>query len=180
MSERTPGQAAYRKKPVVVEARQLTSNNATELWRWVGTSVGSNGVRDVIINIDDGLAIDTLEGTMKADFGDWIIKGVKGEFYPCKPDIFAATYEPADVAQPAPELAAARPVPELGAVAYEAAETGELRERLAEIRKLCEHRLNLVGMVDGKGVARRVLAIIDRDAITPAGTEHVGTPESAS
>jgi hypothetical protein len=38
--------------------------------------------------------LDTLEGTMRADVGDWVIKGVKGEFYPCKPDIFEATYEP--------------------------------------------------------------------------------------
>ncbi len=44
----------------------------------------------------DSLFIITLEGTMEAVPGDWIIKGVKGEFYPCKPDIFAATYEPAE------------------------------------------------------------------------------------
>lgn len=42
---------------------------------------------------NDGLVIHTLEGDMLADYGDWIIKGVKGEFYPCKPDIFEATYE---------------------------------------------------------------------------------------
>ena len=41
---------------------------------------------------DEGISIETLEGTMRADPGDWIIKGVKGEFYPCKPDILAATY----------------------------------------------------------------------------------------
>ena len=44
---------------------------------------------------DDGCEIDTKEGTMLANYGDWIIKGVAGEFYPCKPDIFRATYEPA-------------------------------------------------------------------------------------
>ena len=43
--------------------------------------------------IPEYIAIDTLEGTMKASVGDWIIKGVQGEFYPCKPDIFDATYE---------------------------------------------------------------------------------------
>lgn len=59
--------AKYRKKPVVIEAYQCT-------------------VR---------VSISTLEGTMTAQPGDWIITGVKGEQYPCKPDIFAATYEPA-------------------------------------------------------------------------------------
>ena len=43
-----------------------------------------------------GVNIHTLEGVMRADPGDWIIKGIKGEFYPCKPDIFAATYEPVE------------------------------------------------------------------------------------
>jgi hypothetical protein len=42
------------------------------------------------------MLIETLEGVMRAEVGDWIIRGVKGEFYPCKPDIFAATYEPVD------------------------------------------------------------------------------------
>jgi len=96
MTETTQTSATrWRKKPVVVEARQLTTDNAAELWLWAGTSVGSNGIRDVTVNVDDGLTIDTLEGRMRADFGDWIVKGVKGEFYPCKPDIFEATYEPA-------------------------------------------------------------------------------------
>lgn len=45
---------------------------------------------------DGSMLIDTLEGVMRADPGDWIIRGVKGELYPCKPDIFAATYDPAD------------------------------------------------------------------------------------
>ena len=55
--------------------------------------------------LDDGrifVSIRTLEGTMRADEGDWIIKGVQGEFYPCKPDIFAATYEPV-ASGPAPD-----------------------------------------------------------------------------
>jgi len=48
------------------------------------------------VNPDGALVILTREGAMRADVGDWIIKGVQGEFYPCKPDIFAATYEPAE------------------------------------------------------------------------------------
>jgi len=78
--------AKYRKKPVVIEARQYTRNalEAERVAEWC------QGTQD-----DDGLVIKTLVGDMRADYGDWIIQGVKGEFYPCKPDFFAATYEPA-------------------------------------------------------------------------------------
>jgi hypothetical protein len=72
----------YRKKPVVIEARQLTSENHLNVAAWSNAIAGS-----------DCLHIDTLEGVMTAHLGDWIIRGVQGEYYPCKPDIFAATYE---------------------------------------------------------------------------------------
>jgi hypothetical protein len=52
---------------------------------------------------DNGLDIHTLEGVMHAQTGDWIIRGVKGEFYPCKPDVFALTYEPAAAAPTPPQ-----------------------------------------------------------------------------
>jgi hypothetical protein len=83
----------FRKKPVVIEAVQWTGTNADEV---LGLALAQGSVRRE--RFGGGLAIDTLEGTMRANKGDWIIKGVKGEFYPCKPDIFAATYEPVDVA----------------------------------------------------------------------------------
>jgi hypothetical protein len=76
----------YRKKPVVIEARQFTKVNGHELADWCG------GLYD---DIACALIIPTLEGNLTGTLGDWIIKGVAGEFYPCKPDIFAATYEPA-------------------------------------------------------------------------------------
>jgi len=79
----------YRKKPVVIEARQTGQDYDEDcsIMGWCGgKAVDFNG---------HVIAITTLEGTMFADPGDWIIKGVQGEFYPCKPDIFAATYEPA-------------------------------------------------------------------------------------
>lgn len=76
----------FRKKPVVIEAIQWTGQNEGEL---------ANFMRQPAVSQGKGLLIDTLEGEMRADPGDWIIRGVKGEFYPCKPDIFAATYEPA-------------------------------------------------------------------------------------
>lgn len=81
----------FRKKPVVIEAIQLTSENFWEVYRWIDTD-GSAGewCRD-----DDEcyITIKTLEGKIKAQENDWIIKGVSGEFYPCKPDIFQLTYD---------------------------------------------------------------------------------------
>ena len=81
--------AKFRKKPVEIEARQLTELSGPEIWEWAD----SKPLYDPEGNVC-GLRIYTLEGDMRAEFGDWIIKGVKGEFYPCKPDIFDATYEP--------------------------------------------------------------------------------------
>ena len=82
--------AKYRKKPVVIEAFQWRVGDTRPDWfvsaRRAGTVGADNG---------DGCDIQTLEGIMHASAGDWIIQGVKGEIYPCKPDIFAATYEPA-------------------------------------------------------------------------------------
>jgi len=75
----------FRKKPVVIEAIQ---------WNGKLTTVEHLHAEFSQVLGDDGLSIHTLEGVMRADVGDWIIKGVKGEVYPCKPDIFAATYEP--------------------------------------------------------------------------------------
>ena len=78
----------YRKKPVEIEAIQLTESNACD----VLTFCNKNG--DIIASNEDGtISIKTLEGTMTANIGDYVIKGVAGEFYPCKPDIFEATYD---------------------------------------------------------------------------------------
>lgn len=78
----------FRKKPVVIEARQFNGKNSMELMAWTGATELEDDF------LGEYMEIKTLEGTMRADKGDWIIKGVKGEFYPCKPDIFAATYDP--------------------------------------------------------------------------------------
>lgn len=78
----------YRKKPVVIEAIKWTGSNLKEIFILCGKGEFTQDV------LDDTLDIKTLEGTMKAQIGDWIIKGIKGEFYPCKPDIFEATYDP--------------------------------------------------------------------------------------
>jgi len=83
----------YRKKPVVIEAVHWDETKETF---GILESMGMSAARyesHVTENFVRDLGICTLEGTMRAEKGDWIIKGVKGEFYPCKPDIFAATYE---------------------------------------------------------------------------------------
>lgn len=97
----------YRKKPIEIEAMQLRAytellppadyNSAGgDIWRWMDG-------HDVEIRCeqeDPGPAygvIPTLEGDMRADIGDWIIRGIAGEFYPCKPSIFEATYEPVTI-----------------------------------------------------------------------------------
>lgn len=84
---------AYRKKPVVVEAVQWTGENHAEMCEFIDPEAF-----EIIPRI--GLVIHTLEGDHHASPGDYIIKGVNGEFYPCKPDIFAKTYESSTLAQP--------------------------------------------------------------------------------
>jgi hypothetical protein len=88
-----PG-SKYRKIPVVIEAMKWDGQSLGDASVFLGSypqTVGS--FKDHPLGMP--LFISTLEGEMRADPGDWIIKGVKGEFYPCKPDIFWASYEPA-------------------------------------------------------------------------------------
>ena len=86
----------YRKKPVIIEAFQWTGGpDQTEDPEWIIEKIKTGEVSFRRSNgIVTAMEIDTLEGVMCANFGDWIIKGVKGEVYPCKPDIFEMTYEP--------------------------------------------------------------------------------------
>lgn len=87
----------FRKKPVVIEAVQYDGNNALDVVRFIDEGKEKGYEEAILKGIkEEGFKIRTLEGKMKADVGDWIIKGVKGEFYPCKPDIFEATYELAE------------------------------------------------------------------------------------
>jgi len=86
----------YRKKPIVIEAVQYTRLNIDEVAEFVGFdhlrigSVGPNGTELHILTLEDG---HKCEVKHIATPGDWIIKGISGEFYPCKPDIFEKTYE---------------------------------------------------------------------------------------
>lgn len=82
----------YRKRPVVVEAWEFTRDSLKAADSWVRRY--QNDIKLVSQYGGEVLYIEikTLEGTMRAELGDYIIKGVQGEFYPCKPDIFEATY----------------------------------------------------------------------------------------
>ena len=88
----------WRKKPVVIEAFKWTGGpDQLEDPDWICEALKARSVRfDNSGTPECTLLIDTLEGTHRANQGDFIIKGVQGELYPCKPDIFEATYEPAE------------------------------------------------------------------------------------
>jgi len=91
----------FRKKPVVIEAKQLTPETAEEIGAWCGADMCKSDNTNYQSYLwgwalpikERNLRIPTLEGEMFASIGDWIIQGIAGEFYPCKPDIFEATYE---------------------------------------------------------------------------------------
>lgn len=98
----------YRKKPVVIEAFQFTgtsgaSDNVQAVFDWMESLEGDENGPSTVVGDGgetypnrDWLYIETLEGIHGATPGDWIIRGVQGEYYPCKPDIFDATYEPVE------------------------------------------------------------------------------------
>ena len=107
--------AWYRKRPVVIEALRLGWDNWSEMCDFAGVGRLADGKpQGTFVDADGhstgdrfpgdppaghapiGLLIPTLEGMMLGVEGDWIIRGIKGELYPCKPDIFAATYEPVE------------------------------------------------------------------------------------
>ncbi|QEA11473.1 hypothetical protein SEA_ANGLERFISH_11 [Mycobacterium phage Anglerfish] len=101
----------FSKKPVVIEAMHLVPDEAPEVYSWIKENTSGSFDPEVFLDPDpdssypeSGVSIDprdgrlviaTLEGLHWADYGDWIIRGVQGEFYPCKPGIFESTYESA-------------------------------------------------------------------------------------
>lgn len=82
----------FRKKPIVIEAIQFTGDNVSEIW----DAFGAADIYGPTEENPDSLVIDTIEGKMKAGVGWWVVKGIEDEFYPCKPEVFAATYEAVD------------------------------------------------------------------------------------
>lgn len=79
----------YRKKPVVIDAWQFTEETKDQVFN----NVTCNRYPDFTPDGKPALRIQTLEGEMTANLGDWVIRGVAGEFYPCRDEIFRATYE---------------------------------------------------------------------------------------
>jgi len=84
----------FRKKPVVVEAHQHKADDTKATAEWIEKVSGKSWCEVLLFDVQGRAVIKTLEGTMIGDDGDYIIRGVNGEFYPCKPDIFEKTYEP--------------------------------------------------------------------------------------
>jgi len=83
----------YIKKPIIIEAIQFNIDNTEYIKTWLRNNYVSysEGFRDETVLVE--IIINTLEGNMKASYGDYIIKGINGEFYPCKADIFKKTYD---------------------------------------------------------------------------------------
>lgn len=81
----------FRKKPIEIEARQFTVDSKEQVLDWITCLATAD-----VVNGKPIIRIDTLEGQMIAREGDWVIRGVKGEFYPCKPEIFDASYDPVE------------------------------------------------------------------------------------
>lgn len=92
----------FRKKPVEIEARQWDPGAQSSTRRDIIAWIQGNGGHARYIAPENRIAILTLEGPHSASPGDWIIRGVKGEFYPCKPDIFTMTYEPVEPRKESP------------------------------------------------------------------------------
>lgn len=116
--------ASFTKKPVTIEAAQFTKGEAPslgyEIAKWCGGRFNTDVKPSDHTDVRYSISIPTLEGVMTADEGDYIIKGIQGEFYPCKPDIFEATYSKQE----------ASPV-ELGGVLFD-------QEQFAVVTKMCE------------------------------------------
>jgi len=130
----------FRKKPIVIEAV-----------KWTGTADSMDGIRAIdtgtraVDFTHENVFILTLEGQMTANLGDWIIRGVSGELYPCKPDIFAMTYEPAEGCTTRDDMHTCSPLCDRPiCVAVRKAVEAE-REACA---KLCEENLSPLGGAD--------------------------------
>jgi len=84
----------FRKKSVVIEAMQFTDlNSYLAIVAWMKNCRDTSALADEVRYSSPIMTLHTLEGTMAANPGDWIIRGIKNEFYPCRPDIFEASYE---------------------------------------------------------------------------------------
>lgn len=104
----------YQKRPIQIQALQFTDNvSADAIAKWGGSPPISLGI-DPADGTCYGIEIETPEGTMIASLGNWVIQGIQGEFYPCRADIFEATYEPVYDPEADPNQLALFPRPSVG------------------------------------------------------------------
>lgn len=139
----------YRKLPVVIEAIHYDWDDNEKCADEAQDEVCDFMDGNIFIDSDDDIEIETLEGTMYAKKGDYIIKGVNGEFYPCKPDIFAKTYEQVDVPD-SPESNQEVAITEIEAVFYDIQEQEKVMTGLVEKanRAGCNGRLVAMANTD--------------------------------
>ena len=101
---------SFRKKPVVIEAFRFEGEDRMDWPEPWASAPELHCILHATKPMNVGVACETLEGSITARVGDWIIIGVKGEYYPCKPDIFAATYEPSNTRAQRKASAVSEPV----------------------------------------------------------------------
>lgn len=164
--------ARFRKKPVEIEARQINIADydaATAIVGWCGGRALGEGDEPHV------LAIPTLEGEMRAEDGDWIIRGVKGEFYPCKPDIFAATYsrvEEGDAHRIGAEESSPKSCgPTVGAGAIEWAKS-EYRHACGVVNINEQMGANMPAWVEKRDSLREILHALEQQRQPPQNHEH--------
>ena len=163
----------FRKKPVVISAIQWTGENLVDVIHFTDGRPPNNKsshagmMWDQYVDVvrKDGLKIFTMEGKMDASIGDWIIKGVKGEHYPCKPEIFALTYEDANARTDLSQASVAAAL-EAAAVKSDdmATEWGKKREAAWRKKNATEE----ARVFDGMSLAALTVADAIRALITPA------------
>jgi len=148
----------YRKKPVVIEAVLWDGSNLDEVKQFCAGAARyelmARGNYELVIGtLEDG---EDLIAKHVASKGDWIIKGVQGEFYPCKPDIFEATYDPADTPSP-------QPIPFLTPAPDIASENERLRAALEKLVKSA-NEVNRLGASTGPQWLTMTVAIVSANA----------------
>jgi hypothetical protein len=169
----------YRKKPVVIDAVRWTGN-VDEVKQWASMPRTDPKLQFGTIDVDGyvTLSIATLEGTMYASPGDWIIRGVKGELYPCKPDIFEATYEAYEPSDDLDEGGLEIP----SAMLHDALAHQRLRHAgvLQALLDWYEHAHLIanagLGSLNDRPLLEAVKKLVEMEAVTTLGVDERGKP----
>lgn len=161
----------FRKKPVVIEAVRWSGNNLREVINFTGLHPSANKwsweeYEQVVAR--EGLKIFTLEGPLIATEGDWIIRGLRGEYYPCKCDIFEATYDPADATSEHTRLTAeiAEKDAEIERLDRVFHNQGNLREQIFDLQLEIRRLNDLIGntrLADQEAIERHTRRVVAKD-----------------